>query len=53
MTFIRDVNIKAISIGLFIYVVCLLAFPLLLALLFVVINSMINYPEYRDYYFSS
>ncbi|MDQ0918978.1 hypothetical protein [Paenibacillus sp. V4I5] len=40
MIFIRDANIKAISIGLFIYIVCLFAFPLLLALLFVGINDM-------------
>lgn len=43
MTFIRDANIKAISIGLFIYIVCLFAFPLLLAVLFVGINEMIDF----------
>lgn len=43
MTFIRDVNIKAISIGIFIYIVCLFAFPLLLALLFAGINEMIDF----------
>ena len=43
MTFIRDANIKAISIGLFIYIVCLFAFPLLLALLFMGITEMIDF----------